>query len=45
MQYALPSDSEGLSKSMSTDCLAKTQAPANLNKGSIGAEACPVLVS
>ena len=35
----------GRSKCLSTDCLAKTQVPANPNKGSIGAETCPVLVS
>lgn len=35
----------GHSKSLSTDCLAKTQAPANPNRGCIGAETCPVLVS
>ena len=32
-------------KSLSTDCLAKTQAPANPERGRIGAETCPVLVS
>jgi hypothetical protein len=32
-------------KSLSTDCLAKTQVPANPKKGRIGAETCPVLVS
>jgi len=30
---------------MLTDCLAKTQVSANLNKGGIEAETCPVLVS
>jgi len=30
---------------MLTDCLAKTQVSANLNKEGIEAEACPVLVS
>ncbi len=35
----------GCNKSFSTDCLAKTQAPANQNMRRIGAEACPVLVS
>lgn len=35
----------GYNKSLSTDCLAKTQAPANQKMGSIGAETCPVLVS
>ena len=32
-------------KRLSTDCLPKTQAPANLKKERIGAETCPVLVS
>lgn len=32
-------------KSLSTDCLAKTQAPANPERGRIGADTCPVLVS
>ena len=32
-------------KRLSTDCLPKTQVPANQNMGSIGAETCPVLVS
>ena len=45
MQDALPSDSEGRSKRLSTDCLTKTQVPANPNRGCIGADACPVLVS
>ena len=35
----------GHSKSLSTDCLAKTQVPANPKRGCIGADACPVLVS
>ena len=43
-RYALP-DLSGCNKCLSTDCLAKTQASANLNKGGIEAETCPVLVS
>jgi len=35
----------GYNKRLSTDCLTKTQVPANLNKEGIGAETCPVLVS
>ena len=44
-RYALSRLWRDHSKSLSTDCLAKTQVPAKLNKRSIGAEACPVLVS
>ena len=45
-RYALVPISFGTpSKSLSTDCLAKTQAPANPHRGRIGAETCPVLVS
>ena len=44
MQDALPAYG-GVNKSLSTDCLAKTQVPANPNRGRIGAETCPVLVS
>ena len=45
MQDALPRLWRGHSKRLSTDCLTKTQVPANPNRGSIGAEICPVLVS
>ena len=40
-----PDESRDYNKSLSNDCLAKTQVPANPFRGYIGAEACPVLVS
>jgi len=45
MQDALPDLASGHSKSLSIDCLTKTQASANLKRESIEAETCPVLVS
>ena len=45
MQDALPDVTSGYNKRFSTDCLAKTQVPANPKRGRIGAATCPVLVS
>src|SRR4030042_3281438 len=42
---ALPRLWRGRSESLLTDCLAKTQVSANLNREGIEAETCPVLVS